>query len=399
MRSVVPALVLFLGACSGAAVEGPAPPSWSRGQIESLRKWLAAAPEEALPRFDASELDASTGVWNGEAADRAATRLALQLARAHLKGCSNLVERGGWRIPGDADSGTIEAKLREALANDANLDHFFAGVRPNHPEYTALQTAYVAETDPARRTTLARNLERWRWMPRDLGDNYVLVNLPAFEVGLWRGGQRVQSWPAVIGKPASATPVFASTISHVILNPWWEIPPSIVAENGGRFSARKGYVRTASGRWRQKPGPGNSLGRMKLSMFNPYNIYLHDTPAQSLFSHPSRAYSHGCVRVSDALGFAATLLEGTMTRSQVDRIAGISRPGDGAQRMALAGLEADKIEPLKTANVALAQPLPVYIAYFTAGRRADGTMAIERDVYGRDMLIGDPSNPQRACAN
>ena len=134
-------------------------------------------------------------------------------------------------------------------------------------------------------------------------------------------------------------------------------------------------------------------------MFNPYNIYLHDTPAKSLFSHPSRAYSHGCVRVSDALGFAATLLEGTMSRSQVDRIAGITRPGESAQRMGLAGLEADKAEPLKTANVALPQPLPVYIAYFTAGRRADGTMAIERDVYGRDMLIGDPSNPQRACAD
>ena len=167
---------------------------------------VGSRPEEALPRFDAKELEDATGLWNGEAADRAATRLALKLARAHLKGCSNLVERGGWRIPGDADDGTVEAKLREALANDDSLDHFFAAVRPNHPEYTALQSAYAAETDPARRITLARNLERWRWMPRDLGENYVLVNLPAFEVGLWRGGQRVQSWPAVIGKPRIGHP-------------------------------------------------------------------------------------------------------------------------------------------------------------------------------------------------
>lgn len=380
-------------------MEGPLPPSWSRGQIASLRQWLAAAPDEALPRFEAKGLDDATGLWHGEAADREATELALKLARAHLRGCANPVERGGWRIPDDPDADALESKLREALANDANLDRFFESLRPGHPEYAALQAAYTAETDPNRRITIARNLERWRWMPRDLGADYVLVNVAAFEVGLWRQGERVKSWPVVVGKTSSPTPVFAATISHVVLNPWWEIPPSIVAENGGRFSARKGYVRTASGHWRQRPGPGNSLGRMKLSMFNPYNVYLHDTPAQSLFSHPSRAYSHGCVRVSDALGFAATLLEGVMSRDQVDRVAGLSKPDRSAQRMALAGAGAEEPEPLRTTNVALPKPLPVYIAYFTAGRRADGTLAIERDVYGRDMLIGDPSNPQRQCAN
>jgi murein L,D-transpeptidase YcbB/YkuD len=292
MRWIWPALVLMLGACSGSALEGPVPPSWSKSQIESLRRWLAAAPDDALPRFDTKALDDATGLWSGEANDRVATELALKLARAHLKGCANPVERGGWRIRSDADANALEAKLREALASDSSLDRYFSAVRPSHPEFAALQSAYVAEQDPARRITLARNLERWRWMPRDLGDDYVLVNLPAFEVGLWRSGQRVRNWPVVIGKPSLATPVFSATITHVVLNPWWEIPPSIVAENGGRFSARKGYVRTPSGHWRQQPGPGNSLGKMKVSMTNPYNVYLHDTPAQSLFSHPSRAYSH-----------------------------------------------------------------------------------------------------------
>lgn len=374
-------------------------PGWSRGQISSLKQWLAAAPQEALPALDTSALDNAGGLWSGDAANRAATELALKLARAHLNGCANPVERGGWRIPDDKGDGTVEASLRQALSSDANLDHFFASVRPKHPEYTALQAAYVAETDPNRRITLARNLERWRWMPRELGENYVLVNIPAFEVGLWRQSERVQSWPAVVGKPATATPVFASTITHVIVNPWWEIPPSIVAENGGRFSSRGGYVRTASGHWRQKPGRGNSLGQMKLSMFNPYNIYLHDSPAKSLFSHTRRAYSHGCVRVrvSDALGFAATLLDGTMTRNQIDRLAGLAKPDQAAPRMTLAGLAPPEPEPLKTASLALPEALPVYIAYFTAGRRADGTLAIESDVYGRDMLVGDPSNPQRQC--
>jgi hypothetical protein len=398
MRWIVPALVLMLGACSGSALEAPAPPSWSKSQIESLRRWLAAAPDDALPRFDTKALDDATSPWSGEATDRLATDLALNLARAHLKGCANPVERGGWHIRSDGDENALEARLREALASDTSLDGYFSAVRPSHPEFALLQSAYLAEQDPARRITLARNLERWRWMPRDLGDDYVLVNLPAFEVGLWRSGQRVRNWPVVIGKPSLATPVFSATITHVVLNPWWEIPPSIVAENGGRFSARKGYVRTESGRWRQKPGPGNSLGKMKVSMTNPYNVYLHDTPVQSLFSHPSRAYSHGCVRVGDALGFASALLDGVMTRDQVGRITGDASDRKIAQPAARGGDEAGT-GALKTTNVPLPQPLPVYIAYFTAGRRADGTLAIERDVYGRDMLLGDPSNPQRRCSN
>lgn len=398
MRNLAPAFALLLAACGSAQGDGPLAPSWSRSQIASLKQWLAAAPQEALPSFDTAALDEAGGLWSGEAANRAATDLALALARAHLHGCANAVERGGWRIPGDADNDAEEASLRHALENDANLDHFFAKLRPSHPDYAALQAAYAVETDPNRRITIARNLERWRWMPRELGSDYVLVNTPAFEVGLWRQGERVKSWPAVVGKPSTATPVIAATITHVIVNPWWEIPPSIVAENGGRFSARGGYVRTSSGHWRQKPGPGNSLGRMKLAMLNPYNIYLHDSPARGLFSHSRRAYSHGCVRVSDALGFAATLLEGVTTRNQLERMAGLSRPVETAPRMALASLGKPEPEPLKTATMALPQALPVYIAYFTAGRRADGTLAIESDVYGRDMLIADPTDPRKQCS-
>lgn len=396
MRGIAPALVLLLAACGPAQDDGPSAPGWSRTQIASLRQWLAAAPQEALPLFDTASLDAAGGLWSGDRANRAATDLALKLARAHLNGCANLVERGGWRIPGDKDDGELEARLRRALANSGNLDSFFGAVRPNHPEYVALQSAYLAETDANRRITLARNLERWRWMPRQLGDDYVMVNIPAFEVGLWRQTERVKSWPAVVGKPATATPVFGSTITHVIVNPWWEIPPSIVAENGGRFSARGGYVRTASGHWRQKPGPGNSLGQMKVSMANPYNIYLHDSPAKSLFGHSRRAYSHGCVRVSDALGFAATLLERVATRKQIEQIAGLAKPD--TPRLTLASLGPAEPSPLKTTTMALPQGLPVYIAYFTAGRRADGTMAIENDVYGRDMLIADPTDPHRQCS-
>src|SRR3546814_1081190 len=114
-------------------------------------------------------------------------------------------------------------------------------------------------------------------------------------------------WQVIVGKTKTPTPVFAAQVTGVTFNPWWEIPESIVAESVGKLvrtrpaeAARRGYV-VQDGRYRQRPGPQNALGRMKLMMPNPYSIYLHDTPAQSLFARDVRAFSHGCVREGGAL--------------------------------------------------------------------------------------------------
>ncbi len=398
MKRALP-LLLFLGACNSAAPpDDPTLPKWSKSQIASLRQWVELAPREALPRFDVSALDKAAEGWDDVPRRRAATALAEQLGRAFLHGCAAPADRQDWHIDDSKDSADLRDRLVETLRQSDNLDALFNALRPDHPDYAALRAAYLAETEPARRTTLARNLERWRWLPQQLGQDYVFVNVPAFEVGLWKGGALAQSWPAIVGKTATPTPALNSTITAVTINPWWQVPKSII-DAGGRFSARGGYVRTRGGAIRQRPGPRNALGRMKVEMGNPYAIYLHDTPNRSLFGASFRAFSHGCVRVGDALDFASTLLEGMKTRDDIDVLAGVksreevrglmSRPGQVSAK------PADQMS--KTVTVKLVAAMPVYIAYFTAAPRSDGSIGFLKDLYGHDSAIGDPANPDRAC--
>ena len=131
------------------------------------------------------------------------------------------------------------------------------------------------------------------------------------------------------------------------------------------LARQRGYERGGA-RYRQRPGPDNSLGQMKLVMPNPFDVYLHDTPEKKLFAQESRTFSHGCMRVSNALGFAAMLLQGVKT------------PDDITATVATG----------KTTTIPLAAPLPVYVTYFTATTREDGTLVLLPDVYGRDVAIG-----------
>ena len=325
--------------------------------------------------MEVRELDRALDQGAGPALDGVATALALRLARAHLLGVATPAERAGWRIA-DTDSETLaglEDWLQRALDGNG-LATFVAALRPEHPDYAALRAALAREMDPDRKLAIARNMERWRWLPRSLGQDYVLVNAAFFEARLWRGGRQAGTWPVIVGKTSTPTPVFAARITGVNINPWWTIPASIVREKGGRFPANQGYVRSG-GQWRQKPGPGNALGQMKLVMPNPYSVYMHDTPSKHLFAREVRAFSHGCIRTGDALGFAATLLEGARTRAEVDALvkAGVSVTLD------------------------LPAPLPVYITYFTAAPGLDGTVAIRPDIYRRDGRVGAASGLARAC--
>ena len=325
--------------------------------------------------MEVRELDRALDQGEGPALDGVATALALRLARAHLLGVATPAERAGWHIA-DTDSETLaglEDWLQRALDGNG-LETFFAALRPDHPDYAALRAALARETDPDRKLTIARNMERWRWLPRSLGQDYVLVNAAFFEARLWRGGRHAGTWPVIVGKTSTPTPVFSARITGVTINPWWIIPASIVREKGGRFPASQGYV-YSGGQWRQKPGPGNALGQMKLAMPNPYSVYMHDTPSKHLFTREVRAFSHGCIRTGDALGFAATLLDGTRTRAEVDAL----------------------VKAGRSVTVDLPAPLPVYITYFTAAPGPDGAVAIRPDIYRRDGRVGAASGLARAC--
>jgi murein L,D-transpeptidase YcbB/YkuD len=239
--------------------------------------------------------------------------------------------------------------------------------------------AVTPKKDTATIDRIRINLDRWRWLPRDLGQKYVIVNVPAYMVALVEDGQVVARRRAVAGAVKTATPSLHATISGVIFNPWWEVPQSINDEVRGK----KGYVTVPNGegkvRYRQPPGPGNALGRMKLVMPNPHAIFLHDTNAKGLFDKQARAYSHGCIRTEDALGFAQVLLEDT---GKWDKAA--------IQKAIAAG---------KPVQADLAAPVPVYITYFTAAAISDKSEIIAySDIYSRDKPVVTALNGAAAAA-
>ncbi len=220
------------------------------------------------------------------------------------------------------------------------------------------------------RAAVATSLARWRKLPPLPAGRFLLVNIPAFEIRLQEGAVTVARWRAIVGTPRTSTPEFTGVAAGVILNPWWNVPDSIVHESVGRMmarrpaeAARRGYVRDGD-RYRQRPGPDNQLGQMKLDFSNPASIGIHDTPARVLFARDKRALSHGCIRVDDALGFAATLLN------------------DGSSRESLAA----RLPGGETQRLAFGSPLPVIIAYFTAEVSDAGALVIHDDVYRRDQV-------------
>ena len=380
---LVPALRLFLFGVAlflaGPSVaQGPVP-RWAPAQIERLVQWLNYARDDALamaasevPKIRKAQAENGAGRL-----DQVATAAAVRLLEGFYTGCCDASLKTGWRITGDRPATDPQQLVADAVARD-RLDQLFIDAEPHHPFYRAMRRSYAAETDVARRATLAANMDRWRWMPRAMGRRYLLVNTASFEAMLWQDGKLAGRWAVVVGKTKSPTPVFAARITGVVLNPWWDIPSSIAAEGVAALvrtnpaaAAKRGYV-YENGRYRQRPGANNALGRMKLVMPNPHAVYLHDTPAQALFSRDVRAFSHGCVRVGDALGLVEALLAptGAWTRQKIDAAVAAGQ----------------------TQTVPLAEAIPVYITYFTVEPDDEGNMRFFPDIYKRDKAAVAPDD-------
>ena len=223
--------------------------------------------------------------------------------------------------------------------------------------------------DNKTRLKVAASLARWQALPSPPTGRWLLVNIPAFEISLYDGQKRTGTWRAIVGKPKTPTPRFVGIVTGVILNPWWDVPKSIVAESVGRMVARdptradaQGYVRDGE-RYRQRPGPHNQLGLMKLDFRNPYSIGIHDTPSRQLFEKEKRAFSHGCIRVDDPFAFAAALLGQPTSRDSINTLR--------------------ETNP-DTQRLPLTEPLHVIVGYFTAEVQEDGTLRLFDDVYRLD---------------
>jgi murein L,D-transpeptidase YcbB/YkuD len=222
---------------------------------------------------------------------------------------------------------------------------------------------------------IAANLERYRWMPRDLGTRYILVNVPQFYLHAFDSGQKVLDMKVIVGQEYQdkATPVFSDSMEYVVFRPYWNVTPAIAAKeifpkeaaNPGYLAANNMQVYNDHGRQavRQLPGPKNSLGLVKFMFPNDFNIYLHDTPNGELFKKDVRAFSHGCIR--------------------------LEKPAELAQ-WAL-GWPADRVREAmengaNNKQVNLPRKIPVYIVYFTAFVE-DGQLAFGNDLYERDNKL------------
>jgi murein L,D-transpeptidase YcbB/YkuD len=258
-------------------------------------------------------------------------------------------------------------------------------------------------SSPASTRSILVNMERWRWLPHDLGPFYVRVNIPEFKLRIGKDGEIIHTARAVVGKPGKQTPVFSDEIETVVFGPFWNVPNSIkveeirpyVRENGGwlfsgggwntsvfqRHNLRIKYggreVDPGSLDWNridirslhiyQPPGPTNVLGKVKFLFPNKHDVYMHDTPQKHLFAKQVRAESHGCMRIQNPDQLAAILLKHDQ---------GWSR-----------GRVNSALENSHDQNVALRQKIPVYVTYFTAWVNEDGSVSTFRDLYGHDARM------------
>ncbi|MCT4654613.1 MAG: L,D-transpeptidase family protein [Cohaesibacter sp.] len=243
---------------------------------------------------------------------------------------------------------------------------------------------------------MVANMERWRWLPRKLGDFHVMVNIPTFHVQVVKDDKKIHQTRVVVGKKANKTPIFSDTMEYLVVNPYWNVPRSIASKellpkirtNPAEFFSSKNYqvlasvkgrtrvidpsqldwskVEASQVRLRQPPGTRNALGRIKFMFPNKHAVYLHDTPSRSLFKRDYRAYSHGCVRVHKPFEFADFILkqEKSWNAARVKKMVG------GSEK-----------------RINLKRKIPVHLAYFTTWMSEEGTLQVRSDIYGHNAKV------------
>ena len=311
-----------------------------------------------------------------------------------------LASHGGWQAVTARDTAALRTRLAatEDLGSGAALADGVRHFQARHGlEATGkADAATVAELNVpigARIRALELNLERLRWLPASFGERYVLVNIPDYSLHAYDAGKEVLTMRVVVGDEyGHATPVFADTLSQVVFQPYWNVPPSIVKAEilpkvqqdphyleAHHYQVVRGdkeeVVSASSVDWndvdttnmgfrvRQEPGDDNALGHVKFLFPNQFNIYMHDTPARSLFAKNARSESHGCIRLEHPDQFADYVLAGDPAWTP-DRIR-------------------EAMESDTNRTVTVKRKLPVYIVYLTAFVR-DGQLQFRKDVYGSD---------------
>jgi murein L,D-transpeptidase YcbB/YkuD len=342
----------------------------------------------------------------------------------HLKQYKDILELGGWpKIPkgsllqkgsrgkrvallstrliisGDLD----ESKETDQALFDESLDEAVRGFQKRHgllidgmvgPETLAALNVPVEE----RIKKIKFNMERWRWLPRDLGERYVFINIANFELNVVEGEQILSTMRVVVGRKARPTPIFTGRMTYMELNPYWYIPGTIAREDIlPRILDDPNYLSKENIRvfrtwkepaleidpgtidWalitrsnfpfklRQEPGSSNALGRIKFVFPNKFSVFLHDTPARALFNKTKRSSSSGCIRVENPIELAEYLLKGKPKWNR-DKIMTTINKG-------------------KRKVLAIPDPIKVHVLYLTAWVEKDGTLNFRDDIYGKDKPL------------
>jgi L,D-transpeptidase YcbB len=358
--------------------------AWSVAQAQTLVAVIEGIGSEGLdPRdYDLAPLKVAIASGPSDELNRMASQSFIWLVEDLRDGRTPFDARQQWFVVDpDREANPSGNVLAEALKS-GDIPGTLAKLNPTHPDYARLKAELAATSDgqTARRKLIRANMDRWRWLGRDLGSQYLITNVPEFQLRLTVKNRIIKTYRTIVGKPGrTATPQLAEVVEGVVFNPTWTVPQSIVKGEGlgarvlanPAWGRANGYVATKGANGYitvvQQPGPGNSLGRMKLEMPNEHAIFFHDTPSRHLFANEFRALSHGCVRTERALELAMTMA-----------ILGKGATKDEAVAIANSG---------KYTKVALEKQWRAYITYFTMATDINGEMATFKDIYGRDAPV------------
>ncbi len=358
-----------------------------------LKVWaLRPAPYDPRPGFAKAVAEDRLQQW---ADDQAPPYAGYDGLRDGLQTYRRIRDAGGWpQLVAGASESAIRKRLAiedPAAAAGGTLVEAIQqaqrryGLRPTG----TLDAATLASLNvpvESRIAAIMANMERWRWMPREMPVNRVQVNIAAAILTVFEGDRPVTSMRAVTGRPGNETPMLVSTIHSIVVNPPWNVPTSIASKEllpqGRAALIKKGYrfIKTPDGgeRLQQASGPTNSLGRLKFDFDNPFAVYLHDTPARGKFASYDRLASHGCIRLEKPVPLADLMLQSNPDYS-----------GD-VQTLIDAG---------KTQRVALSQQVAVYLLYWTAFAGNNGVMNFREDPYGWDKLLAAKIEASRQKAS
>jgi L,D-transpeptidase YcbB len=275
------------------------------------------------------------------------------------------------------DGNTYDKELADAV-KAFQKDH---GLKP-----TGTLTAPTIEALNGPRPThvtdiILANMERWRWIPHDLGKFYVMINLPDYTASVFNDGKRIWKTKIVIGKTDMPTPIITTPMKFITVNPTWHVPPSIINHEylpamaqDPTVMQRMGLVVERDGSGRvigiyQPPGDKNAEGRLRFNFPNKFLVYQHDTPDKYMFAYAKRAFSHGCMRTQDPAKYAEVLLS-------------LVRPNDGYTEERIKRM----FGPNET-NIEFPTYIPVNVTYQTAFVDDEGKLEFRDDVYGRDRQL------------